>query len=394
MTLGFLKKRELDTALDLLDKAPQRMYFEQVSDLLQKKYHKDVKLVNSGSEALYRVFIHIKPQLKKKRILMPAYTCYAPVKAAITAGLKVVLVDVNNNFGIDVNLCKKAENVGAILVVHPYGIPLDMKQLREVAEDKSSILIEDFAQSYGAKIGNKNVGTFGHYSILSFRFGKHIFGITGGAILSEEKVYTGDRMLAKADLESPIRMVKRMLDKTEHFAESIHAERRSRISQSLGTFYSLSKKVGKAYKISLKAYLHRPNWEEGIMGEVQAYLAYTQLTKGEKIVDGRNMVAEKILSYCKKPSISKPEIRADSSPSFIAVPLLCEKRSEIEKTLTKNRIRYEKKYNYSNVRLFPFLKRIGGKNSTIIPKKIITFSTDPYDAFIGNYDGLERVLAN
>lgn len=394
MTLGFLQKRELDTALELLEKTSQRMYIEQVSDLLQKKYCKDVKLVNSGSEALYRVFMHIKPRLKKKRILMPAYTCYAPVKAAITAGLKVVLVDVNNNFGIDVNLCEKAEDVGAILVVHPYGIPLDMKQIREVAEDKSSILIEDFAQSYGAKIGNRNVGTFGHYSILSFRFGKHIFGITGGAILSEEEVYTDDRMLAKADLESPIRMVKRMLDKTEHFVESTHTERRLPISRSLRTFYSLGKKVGKAYKISLKAYLHKPNWEAGRMGEVQAYLVYTQLTKGKEIVDGRNMIAEKVLAYCKKLSIMKPIIRADSSPSFIAVPLLCEKRNEIEKALTKNGIRYEKKYNYSNVRLFPFLKRIGGKNSTMIPKKIITFSTDPYDAFIGNYNGLERVLAN
>ena len=85
MTLGFLQEEELDNALKLLGETSQQMYYMQARDFLQKKYHKNVKLVNSGSEALYRVFMHVKPKIKNKRVLVPAYTCYAPVKAAITS---------------------------------------------------------------------------------------------------------------------------------------------------------------------------------------------------------------------------------------------------------------------------------------------------------------------
>ena len=87
MTLGFLQEEELDDALKLLGETSQQTYHRQVKDFLQKKYRKNVKLVNSGSEALYRLFIHIKPKIKNKKVLVPAYTCYAPVKAAITSGL-------------------------------------------------------------------------------------------------------------------------------------------------------------------------------------------------------------------------------------------------------------------------------------------------------------------
>jgi len=68
MTLGFLQEEELDNALKLLGETSQQMYYMQARDFLQKKYHKNVKLVNSGSEALYRVFMHVKPKIKNKRL--------------------------------------------------------------------------------------------------------------------------------------------------------------------------------------------------------------------------------------------------------------------------------------------------------------------------------------
>lgn len=392
MTLGFLQEEELDYALKLLGETSKQTYYKQARNFLQKKYRKNVKLVNSGSEALYRVLMHIKPKIKNKRVLVPAYTCYAPVKAAITSGLKVVLVDVTDNFGIDINLCEKTENVGAIVAVHPYGIPLDMKHFQELAEAKSAILIEDFAQSYGTEIENDEVGTFGDYSILSFRLGKHISGIVGGAILSEEEVPISGKTLSQTYLESQIRMVKRMLQKKEIAPENIREKRD--ISQTLRSAYSLGKKVGKAVKIVTKAYLHKPNWEQGIMSNAQAYLTYTQLTKEKEIIRERNRIAARILPLFEKHDIPKPAVKPKSTPSFIAVPLLCKDRGEVEHLLTKNRIRYEKKYDYSNIQLFPFLNRVGGEKSVLISKEIITFSTDPFDALQGNYEMLEEVLAN
>ena len=392
MTLGFLQEEELDNALKLLEETPQQTYYIQVRDFLQKKYRKNVKLVNSGSEALYRVFMRIKPKIKNKTVLVPAYTCYAPVKAAITSGLKVVLVDVTDNFGIDANLCEKTENVGAIVVVHPYGIPLDMKHFQELAEAKSAILIEDFAQSYGAEIENDEVGTFGDYSILSFRLGKHISGIVGGAILSEEEVTISGKTLSNTYLGSQIKMVKRMLRKKEIPPENI--PEKGNISQTLRSAYSLGRKVGKAFTIVTKAYLHKPNWEQGIMSNAQAYLTYTQLIKDKEIIGERNRIAARILTLFEKHGIPKPAVGPKSAPSFIAVPLLCKDRGKVEHLLVRNGIRYGKKYDYSNIQLFPFLDRIGGEKSILISKEIITFSTDPFDVLLGSYDRLEEVLAN
>jgi dTDP-4-amino-4,6-dideoxygalactose transaminase len=392
MTLGYLQEEELSNALRLLRETSQQKYCMQVKDFLQKKYRKRVKLVNSGSEALYRVFVHIKRNIGNKSVLVPAYTCYAPVKAAITSGLKVVLVDVTDNFGIDPNLCEKTEEVGAIVVVHPYGIPLNMKRFRELAEAKSAILIEDFAQSYGAKIDNGEVGVFGDYSILSFRLGKHISGIVGGAILSEEEIPISGKTLNHTYLESQIRMVRRMLRKKKVAAENV-GEKRS-IFQTLGSAYSMGKKVDKAFKIVAKAFLHKPNWEQGAMSNSQAYLTYTQLKKEKEIVDERDRIAQKILGFYERYSISKPKIEPNSSPSFISVPLLSKNRSGFEQALKKKGVYYEKKYNYSNVRLFPFLNRVGGENSIRISREIITFSTDPFHASTGNYDQLEAMLAD
>ncbi len=323
---------------------------------------------------------------------MPAYTCYAQSKAAITSGLNITLVDVNNNFEIDADLCEKAKNVGAILVVHPYGIPLNVKRFCEIAKAKSAILIEDCAQAYGAKIGNKNVGTFGDYSILSFRPSKHICGISGGAILSEERVRTTKEKLDATFFVTQINLIKRRLMASELSLKSVYETRTSKILKILNSPYIFWKKAKIAYEIVMKSLIHKPNWAQGIMSSPQTYLALTQLTKGKKIIAERNRIAKKILEMCEN-IFEVPRVMSDSAPSFIAVPLLSKKRNRLEQMLRKNKVYYERKYSYSNITLFPFAKRVEGKNSIRLSKQIITFPTDPFYAKLGNYDKLEALLS-
>jgi dTDP-4-amino-4,6-dideoxygalactose transaminase len=393
MTLGFLKKTELDIALQLLTNTTDQTYYFQVKNFLKKKYHKDVRLVNSGSEALYRVFKHIKPKMKGKKILIPAYTCHAAVSVAVTSGLRVLLIDIIDNFGINIELCEKVKNVGAILAVHPYGIPLDIKHLREVAEDKSAILIEDCAQSYNAKVDKKEVGLFGDYSILSFRLGKHISGITGGAILSEDKVGIFEKGLSATYLKSEIEKVNRMLAKRKAAPNTQGNKGKPTISRVLESL-TFAKKIWKPFGINMRAYAHMASWQQGKMGNVQAYLTYTQLMNEKRIINERNRIAQKILSIVEEHYFLKPEIKPNSHPSFIDVPLLCKNRKKVESTLRKNAIFYERTYDYSNIQLFPFLDRIGGKKSILTSKNVITFRTDPFYALYGNYDKLETALAN
>jgi len=59
-------------------------------------------------------------------------------------------------------------NVKGIIAIHHFGQPEDLEALRDFANENCLFLIEDFAQSFGDKIGARMIGDFGDISIKSF----------------------------------------------------------------------------------------------------------------------------------------------------------------------------------------------------------------------------------
>jgi len=74
----------------------------------------------------------------------------------------------------------------AIIPVHLFGHPADMKKIIEIAEKYDLIVIEDCAHAHGAEINGKKVGTFGHVGCFSFQEYKIITTGEGGIITTND----------------------------------------------------------------------------------------------------------------------------------------------------------------------------------------------------------------
>ena len=122
-------------------------------------------------------------------VIVPDFTFVSPVNAVLYEHAKPVLVDVEKNlWGIDPDLIEKkiTKKTKAIIAVHIYGNSAKIDEIRDIAEDHNLFLIEDCAESIGAKYNGKKVGTRGIISCFSFYGNKIITTGEGGMCLTED----------------------------------------------------------------------------------------------------------------------------------------------------------------------------------------------------------------
>jgi perosamine synthetase len=123
-------------------------------------------------------------------VLVPDYTFIASATSVLMIGARPRFVDVDvETFNIDVEdlLSKIDDKVKAVMVVHLFGHPADMKVLKEIAEDRKLILIEDAAQAHGAEAYGRKVGSFGDAAVFSFYATKNMTTGEGGMVVSDKK---------------------------------------------------------------------------------------------------------------------------------------------------------------------------------------------------------------
>jgi perosamine synthetase len=105
-------------------------------------------------------------------------------------GAKPVFADIEEEtYGLDPEdvVSRITPKTRAIMPIHYGGCPCKIRELREIAQDHHLLLIEDAAESLGATIGNKKVGSFGDAGMLSFCQNKIITTGEGGAIVTDSK---------------------------------------------------------------------------------------------------------------------------------------------------------------------------------------------------------------
>ena len=78
-------------------------------------------------------------------------------------------------------------DVKVVVIVHLYGTPAKMDELRAVCEKHGAIIIEDAAESLGASYKGVQTGSFGAYNCISFNGNKIITGSSGGMLLTDNK---------------------------------------------------------------------------------------------------------------------------------------------------------------------------------------------------------------
>ncbi|HEY2159526.1 MAG TPA: DegT/DnrJ/EryC1/StrS family aminotransferase, partial [Isosphaeraceae bacterium] len=145
--------------------------------------------VASGTDALWMAMqaLGIGPGDK---VLIPANTFIATALAVSDAGATPVLVDMDPaTYNIDVDAARKAlvPGVKAIVPVHLYGQPADMRGVLDLAREQGLIVIEDAAQAHGAVPEDGRCGTMGVASGFSFYPGKNLgaYG-DGGAVCTSD----------------------------------------------------------------------------------------------------------------------------------------------------------------------------------------------------------------
>ncbi|ADM28003.1 Glutamine--scyllo-inositol transaminase [Ignisphaera aggregans DSM 17230] len=123
-------------------------------------------------------------------VLVPDYTFIATATAPLMVGAIPKFVDVDvNTFNIDIEDLKNkiSDRTKAVIVVHLFGHPANIKAVKEVIGDKNIMLIEDAAQAHGAEAWGQKVGSFGDAAIFSFYATKNITTGEGGMVVSDKK---------------------------------------------------------------------------------------------------------------------------------------------------------------------------------------------------------------
>ena len=135
-----------------------------------KKYNSKYGVaVGSGTEAL---LISLKALDIKKgdEIITAANTAIPTISAIVNSGAKPKLVDIGEDYLIDCTKIEREINkkTKAIIPVHLYGQSCDMGKISSLAKRYNLKVIEDCAQSQGAKYKNRYTGTMGDFGCFSF----------------------------------------------------------------------------------------------------------------------------------------------------------------------------------------------------------------------------------
>ncbi len=159
---------------------------ELIAEYIRTKY---CVVFNSGTSALHVDLLAYNIK-QGDEIIVPSFTFISTANAPLFVGAKPVFADIEKeNFGLDPEDVKKkiTEKTKAIIPIHYGGRPCKIKELKEIAEKHNLILIEDAAESFGAKIDNKKVGTFGDSAMFSFCQNKIFTTGDGGCIVTNSK---------------------------------------------------------------------------------------------------------------------------------------------------------------------------------------------------------------
>ena len=93
----------------------------------------------------------------------------------------------------------------AVIATHLLGLPGDAPAIRELADRHRLLCIEDCAQALGVSLHNQPAGTFGHASVFSFGFEKHITTGRGGAlVLNDAHHFTAEPSLPEGTREMDV----------------------------------------------------------------------------------------------------------------------------------------------------------------------------------------------
>jgi perosamine synthetase len=191
---GFIKQSLIQLGLTLLNiKKPD--YKKELKKELGKFWPGEINLVYKGRDAIDLCLRRYGIDKNSDGVMTQAFTCGAIEEGIGRAGATPLYVDIDKKkLNPTVDILEKAWNnnkqlkIKAIIIQHSLGNPADIKDIYNWTQKKKILLIEDLAQSFGAKDNDeKLLGSYADAIILSFGRDKIIDAVSGGAIVYKTK---------------------------------------------------------------------------------------------------------------------------------------------------------------------------------------------------------------
>ncbi len=224
---------------------------EKMSATVNRKYGISV---SNGTAAL-EVAVRALGITKGDEVIMPTFTIISCAMAVTKLGAVPVLVDSDPytwNMNIDEIEQKITDRTKAIMVVHLYGLPVEMDKVLELAQKYKLMIIEDAAEMHGQTYKGKPCGSFGDISIFSFYPNKHVTTGEGGMVVTDNEALAEKcRMLRNLCFRKDVRYVHDEISDNYRFTNLQAAVGLAQLER-LEEFVQRKRKMGKYYTENLK----------------------------------------------------------------------------------------------------------------------------------------------
>ncbi len=142
-------------------------------------------VANSNGTAALDIALKALDLREGDEVIVPDFTFIATANAVLFQGAKPVFADIDKKtFDLDPAdvIAKITSKTKAIIGVHLFGHPFNVKGIKEICEDHNLFFIEDCAQAHGADYKGKKVGSFGDLGCFSFYATKNMTTGEGGMV--------------------------------------------------------------------------------------------------------------------------------------------------------------------------------------------------------------------
>ena len=245
----------------------------------------------SGLDALWIAF-RILNIGKGDEVIVQGNTYIASVMGITINGTTPIFVEPDEYYNIDANKIEEkiTSKTKAVLVVHLYGQASNMEQIVDLCKKYNLRLVEDYAQSHGAKFAGKMIGTFGGIGCFSFYPSKNLgaFGDAGAIVTNDDIIAGGVRVFRNYGSE--------------------------------------------------KRYYNKVVGTNSHLDEIQAGLLRVRLSHLDELIKEKENICNKYLKGIKNDKIELPKIRKGATHIWHQFVIKCEERDKLKEYMDNNNI--------------------------------------------------------